>query len=80
MTGEITLRGQVLAIGGLNEKLIAAQRNGIKTVLIPQENEKDLAEIPVRVKEGVVIKPVERIEDALPHVFTRFSRGRKRKR
>jgi ATP-dependent Lon protease len=69
MTGEVTLRGQVLAIGGLNEKLIAAQRNHIKTVLIPRENEKDLTEIPARVKEGLTIVPIERIEDALPHVF-----------
>ncbi len=69
MTGEITLRGKILAIGGLNEKLIAAQRNGIKTVLIPQENEKDLTEIPERVKQGLTILPIERIEDALPHVF-----------
>ena len=80
MTGEITLRGQVLAIGGLNEKLIAAQRNGIKTVLIPQENEKDLVEIPERVKEGVEIKSLERIEDALPFVFASSVRGKKRKR
>ena len=70
MTGEITLRGQILAIGGLNEKLIAAQRNSIKTVLIPQENQKDLAEIPDRVKAGLTIVPIERIEDALPHVFS----------
>ncbi|MEK9136889.1 MAG: endopeptidase La, partial [Bacteroidota bacterium] len=74
MTGEITLRGQVLAIGGLNEKLIAAQRNGIKTVLIPQENEKDLAEIPERVKEGLAIRPIEHIEDALPYVFGKRTR------
>jgi ATP-dependent Lon protease len=70
MTGEITLRGQVLAIGGLNEKLIAAQRNGIKTVLIPLENKKDLTEIPEKVKEGLTILPIERIEDALSHVFS----------
>jgi len=69
MTGEITLRGEVLAIGGLNEKLIAAQRNGMKTVLIPQENQKDLTEIPERVKEGLTILPIERIEDALSRVF-----------
>ncbi len=69
MTGEITLRGEILAIGGLNEKLLAAQRSGIRTVLIPQENVKDLAEIPARIKEGVQIVPIARIEDALPHVF-----------
>jgi ATP-dependent Lon protease len=69
MTGEITLRGEVLAIGGLNEKLLAAQRSGITTVLIPQENVKDLQEIPARVKEGLKLIPINRIEEALPHVF-----------
>ncbi len=69
MTGEITLRGEVLAIGGLNEKLIAAQRSGITTVLIPQENVKDLSEIPQRVKEGLTIIPISKIEEALQHVF-----------
>jgi ATP-dependent Lon protease len=69
MTGEITLRGKVLPIGGLNEKLLAAQRSGIKTVLIPKENEKDLIEIPEKVKEGVRIVSVENIEDAIKYVF-----------
>ena len=69
MTGEITLRGNVLAIGGLNEKLLAAQRSGIETVLIPKENEKDLKEIPEKVKEGLKIISVEKIEDAVKHVF-----------
>jgi ATP-dependent Lon protease len=69
MTGEITLRGNVLAIGGLNEKLLAAQRNGIKTVLIPKENEKDLKEIPEKVKEGLKIVSIEKIEDAAKWVF-----------
>ncbi len=69
MTGEITLRGNILAIGGLNEKLLAAQRSGIKTVLIPKENEKDLIEIPVKVKEGVKIIPIETIADAIKYVF-----------
>jgi len=69
MTGEITLRGEVLSIGGLNEKLIAAQRSGMSTVLIPAENLKDLKEIPDRVKEGVTIIPISKIEDALRHVF-----------
>ena len=69
MTGEITLRGNVLAIGGLNEKLIAARRNGMKTVLIPKENEKDLPEIPALVKEGLKIVPIDKIEDAIPWVF-----------
>jgi len=69
MTGEITLRGEVLPIGGLNEKLLAAKRAGITTVLIPAENSKDLTEIQQSVKEGLKIIPVSRIEDALPIVF-----------
>jgi ATP-dependent Lon protease len=69
MTGEITLRGDVLAIGGLNEKLIAAQRSGIGRVLIPRENEKDLADIPAKVKEGLTLIPVSTIEEGLRHVF-----------
>ncbi len=69
MTGEITLRGNVLAIGGLNEKLIAAKRNGMTTVLIPKENEIDLVEIQEKVKEGLKIIPIDKIEDAVPHVF-----------
>jgi len=69
MTGEITLRGNVLAIGGLNEKLLAAKRSGIKTVLIPKENEKDLTEIQDAVKDGLTIIPIERIVDAVKYVF-----------
>jgi ATP-dependent Lon protease len=69
MTGEITLRGEVLAIGGLNEKLLAAQRSGVTTVLIPQENVKDLVEIQAKVKEGLTLVPINKIEDALEHVF-----------
>jgi len=69
MTGEITLRGIVLPIGGLNEKLIAAQRNGIKTVLIPKENEKDLSEIQEKIKKGLKIISIETIGDAIPYVF-----------
>jgi ATP-dependent Lon protease len=69
MTGEITLRGNVLAIGGLNEKLLAAKRNGIKTVLIPKENEKDLVEIKQEIKEGMTIIPVKTINEAMPYVF-----------
>jgi len=69
MTGEITLRGNVLAIGGLNEKLIAAKRNGIKKVIIPKENEKDLAEIKSAVKDDLEIIPVEKIDQAMKHVF-----------
>lgn len=69
MTGEITLRGNVLAIGGLNEKLLAAKRSGITTVLIPKENVKDLTEIQEKVKEGLKIIPIDKIEDAMEYVF-----------
>jgi ATP-dependent Lon protease len=65
MTGEITLRGEVLAIGGLKEKLLAAHRGGIKTVLIPEENVKDLAEIPDNVKNRLEIVPVRWIDRVL---------------
>ncbi|NWG70938.1 MAG: endopeptidase La [Parvularculaceae bacterium] len=65
MTGEISLRGRVLAIGGLKEKLLAALRAGIKTVLIPEENEKDLAEIPDNVKQGLKIVPVRTVDEVL---------------
>jgi ATP-dependent Lon protease len=69
MTGEITLRGKVLPIGGLNEKLIAAKRSNISTVLIPKDNEIDLKEILPKVKDGLTIIPIEKIEQALPYVF-----------
>ena len=65
MTGEITLRGEVLPIGGLKEKLLAAQRGGIKTVMIPHENEKDLAEVPDEILSGLTIKPVRWIDEVL---------------
>ncbi|HQV04191.1 MULTISPECIES: endopeptidase La [unclassified Novosphingobium] len=65
MTGEVTLRGRVLAIGGLKEKLLAALRGGIKTVLIPEENVKDLAEIPANVKDGLEIVPVSHVDQVL---------------
>ena len=65
MTGEITLRGEVTAIGGLKEKLLAALRGGIKTVLIPEENAKDLQEIPENVKNGLEIVPVKWIDQVL---------------
>ncbi|MCH8495264.1 MAG: endopeptidase La [Balneolales bacterium] len=69
MTGEITLRGEVYAIGGLNEKLLAAQRNRINKVLIPRDNVKDLAEIPEKVKAGLDIVSVATIDEAIPHIF-----------
>jgi ATP-dependent Lon protease len=65
MTGEVSLRGRVLPIGGLKEKLLAALRGGITTVLIPQENEKDLAEIPANVKAGLTIIPVSHVDEVL---------------
>lgn len=70
MTGEVTLRGNALAIGGLKEKLLAALRGGIKTVLIPEENEKDLADIPDNVKEGLEIIPVTHVSQVLEHALT----------
>jgi ATP-dependent Lon protease len=70
MTGEITLRGRVTAIGGLKEKLLAALRSGIKTVLIPEENEKDLAEVPETVKSGLEIIPVSTIDQVLALALT----------
>ncbi|MCE8545773.1 endopeptidase La [Ruegeria pomeroyi] len=71
MTGEVTLRGNVLAIGGLKEKLLAALRGGVKTVLIPAENEKDLREIPDNVKEGLTIIPVAHVSEVLKHALVR---------
>jgi ATP-dependent Lon protease len=65
MTGEVTLRGRVLPIGGLKEKLLAALRGGIRTVLIPAENEKDLVELPATLKEGLEIVPVSHIDEVL---------------
>src|SRR5690606_33066085 len=65
MTGEITLRGEVLPIGGLKEKLLAAHRGGIETVLIPIDNEKDLVEIPDNIKGNLRIKPVKWIDEVL---------------
>jgi ATP-dependent Lon protease len=70
MTGEVTLRGRVLPIGGLKEKLLAALRGGIKTVLIPAENEKDLAEIPANVREGLEIVTVAHVDDVLARALT----------
>ncbi len=69
MTGEITLRGRVLPIGGLKEKLLAALRGGIKTVLIPEENAKDLADIPENVKNALEIIPVSHLDEVLPHAL-----------
>jgi ATP-dependent Lon protease len=70
MTGEVTLRGRVLPIGGLKEKLLAALRGGIKTVLIPSENSKDLADIPDNVKRALTIIPVSTVDEVLGHALS----------
>ena len=72
MTGEITLRGRILPIGGLKEKLLAALRGGIKKVLIPEENAKDLVEIPDNVKSGLEIIPVSRMDEVVSHALVRM--------
>jgi len=72
MTGEITLRGEVLPIGGLKEKLLAAHRGGIKTVLIPDENQKDLVEIPDNIKGNLEIRPVKWIDEVLALALTQL--------
>ena len=71
MTGEVTLRGRVLPIGGLKEKLLAALRGGLKKVLIPEENAKDLADIPASVKNALEIVPVSRMQEVLEHALVR---------
>jgi ATP-dependent Lon protease len=71
MTGEVTLRGRVLPIGGLKEKLLAALRGGVKKVLIPEENAKDLADLPASVKNGLEIVPVSRMEEVIKHALVR---------
>lgn len=71
MTGEITLRGRVLPIGGLKEKVLAAKRMGIKTVIIPKRNKKDLEELPKYVKEGLKFILVESMDEVLKHVFSK---------
>jgi ATP-dependent Lon protease len=73
MTGEITLRGEVLPIGGLKEKLLAAHRSGIKNVIIPIENVKDLKEIPDNIKQDLNIKPVRWIDEVLSSALIGYS-------
>ena len=86
LTGEITLRGHVLPIGGLNEKLVAAQRTGYSTVILPKENGKDLTEIPEEAKKGIELVLVDRMDQVIPHLFgegrrtTRSRRPRRRTR
>src|SRR3546814_2091597 len=74
MTGEVTLRGRVLPIGGLKEKLLAALRGGLKLVLIPKDNEKDLAEIPDNVKRGLKIIPVSTVDEVIGHADRQSTR------
>lgn len=69
MTGEITLRGRVLAVGGLNEKLLAAQRSDLKTVVIPKENKPELVEIDAAVKKGLKIVPVSEMSEVVQEAF-----------
>ena len=71
MTGEVTITGQVLPIGGLKEKLLAAHRAGIKEVLIPKDNKKDLADIPKKVKEDIKLTTVEIVDDVLKIALTK---------
>ena len=71
MTGEVTLTGQVLTIGGLKEKLLAAHRAGIKHVLIPKDNEKDLVDIPEKVKKDIKITPVSIVDEVLKIALTK---------
>lgn len=69
MTGEVTLRGTVLPIGGLKEKLLAAGRGGIRTVLIPKDNEKDLAEVPKEILSGLTVHAVAHMDEVLGHAL-----------
>ena len=71
MTGEVTLTGQVLPIGGLKEKLLAAHRAGVKKVLIPKENEKDLVDVPKKVREDIKIIPVENADEVIKIALTK---------
>ena len=71
MTGEITLRGQILKIGGLKEKLLAAKRGGIKNVIIPKENESDLQEIPEQILNSLNIIPVEWVDEVISHALVK---------
>lgn len=71
MTGEITLRGRVLPIGGLKEKALAAHRAGIRTILLPQDNEKDIVEIPESVREEMTFIPVSHMDQVLEHALVK---------
>jgi ATP-dependent Lon protease len=71
MTGEITLRGNVLPIGGLTEKLVAARRAGVRVVLVPRGNEKDLSEVPEEVRADLTLIPVDTMDEVLEHALER---------
>src|SRR6185437_4810 len=71
MTGEVTLTGRVLPVGGVREKVLAARRAGVSTVLIPRHNAKDLIELPPEVKADLTIVLVDTLDDVVPHLFTR---------
>jgi ATP-dependent Lon protease len=75
MTGEISLTGLVLPVGGIKEKVLAAHRAGIRRIILPKANEKDLKEVPQEVRDELTILPVERIEDVLPAAFNQDSRS-----
>ena len=77
MTGEITLRGKVLPIGGLKEKVLAAHRAGLEIILFPKENEKDLEEIPAQVRQQLKMIPVEHVDQVLNHALWREQRPEK---
>jgi ATP-dependent Lon protease len=79
MTGEVTLTGRVLPVGGIREKILAARRAGIKTVLIPRHNEKDLVELPADVKEDTTFQLVDTLDEVVPLLFPTDSRSRKAK-
>ena len=79
MTGEITLRGLVLPVGGIKDKVLAAQRAGIKTVILPERNKKDMVEVPDSAKKNLKFKFIRRIEDLLPLVFEKSKGGRGKK-
>ena len=71
MTGEITLRGRVLPIGGLKEKVLAAYREGIRTILLPKENERDIEDIPESVRKNITFYPVSTMDEVLQHVWVK---------
>ena len=80
MTGEITLRGRVLPVGGIKEKVLAAKRAGITTVILPKKNEKDLVDVPEKAKEELSFKLVEKVEEILPIAFETKNKSKIKKR